>query len=106
VLDAHAITRYPTAYITQGFSGHIAGFIDYFGKSIAARMANGTMPPMIWVLLDESFTSGTHEFVDSVNNGPWGRALTSELIPFLEREFRMDPRPSARFLNGHSHDPS
>jgi hypothetical protein len=39
--------------------------------------------------------------VDSVNNGPWGKALTTELIPHLERKYRMDP-PSGRFLNGHS----
>ena len=30
------------------------------------------MPPMIWVMLDESLATGTHEFADSVNNGPWG----------------------------------
>jgi putative esterase len=94
--------RYPTAYITQGFSGYVAGFVGYFGTMIATRMSDGSMPPMIWVLLDESFTSGTHEFVDSVNNGPWGRALTSELIPYLERQFRMDANRSGRLLNGHS----
>jgi S-formylglutathione hydrolase FrmB len=65
-------------------------------------MAKGEMPPMIWVLLDESGPTGTHEFADSVNNGPWGQALTAELIPDLERRWRMDGRPSGRFLNGHS----
>jgi pimeloyl-ACP methyl ester carboxylesterase len=37
-----------------------------------------------------------------VNNGPWGRALTTELIPFLERKYRMDAKTPGRFLNGHS----
>ena len=57
---------------------------------------------MIWVMLDESWPTGTHEFADSVNNGPWGAALTTELIPSLERTYRMDARPSGRFLTGHS----
>ena len=60
------------------------------------------MPPMIWVFLDESSATGTHEFADSVNNGPWGTALTEELIPELERSYRMDAKPSGRFLTGHS----
>jgi hypothetical protein len=57
---------------------------------------------MIWVMLDESCPTGTHEFDDSVNNGPWGTALTKEYIPFLEKKYRMDARPSGRFLQGHS----
>jgi len=54
------------------------------------------------VMLDESLPTGTHEFADSVNNGPWGAALTTELIPWLEAKYRMDARPSGRFLQGHS----
>jgi len=57
---------------------------------------------MIWVLLDESSATGTHEFADSVNNGPWGQALTTELIPHLEAAYRMDGKASGRFLQGHS----
>jgi hypothetical protein len=57
---------------------------------------------MIWVFLDESSPTGTHEFADSVNNGPWGQALTTELIPELESHYRMDGRTKGRFLNGHS----
>ncbi len=57
------------------------------------------MPP---VLLDQSSPSGTHEVADSVNNGPWGKALTGELIPKLEASYRMDAKTNGRFLNGHS----
>ena len=60
------------------------------------------MPPMIWVMLDESCPQGTHEFADSVNNGPWGAALTTEFLPYLESKYRMDGRPTGRLLNGHS----
>ncbi len=93
--------RYPTVYWTHGFGGNL----DYAlaaGLPLHTRMDDGKMPPMIWVMLDESIPQGTHEFADSVNNGPWGAALTTEFIPYLERKYRMDARRNGRFLNGHS----
>jgi enterochelin esterase-like enzyme len=97
----HAKQRYPTAYWTHGFGGQL----DYSllqGMMLHKRMADGKMPPMIWVMLDESCPQGTHEFADSVNNGPWGAALTTEFIPYLETKYRMDGKASGRLLNGHS----
>jgi enterochelin esterase-like enzyme len=93
--------RYPTVYWTYGFGGnHDEGIAE--GLMIRKRMAVGTMPPMIWVMLDESCPQGTHEFADSVNDGPWGTALTTEFIPYLEQIYRMDAKPTGRLLNGHS----
>jgi S-formylglutathione hydrolase FrmB len=91
----------PTVYYTHGFGGSYAGVLRPLGY-VNAAMVKGEMPPMIWVFLDQSSPTGTHEFADSVNNGPWGLALTSELIPALEHQYRMETRPSERFLTGHS----
>jgi S-formylglutathione hydrolase FrmB len=99
--DAHPESRYPTVYYTHGFGGKLSRLIADVA-SMDKRMRNGQMPPMIWVFLDESSATGTHEFADSVNNGPWGTALTRELIPELEKRYRMDARASGRFLTGHS----
>ncbi len=93
--------RYPVVYETHGFGGSHSGQLDT-GIGVWREMKAGASPPMIWVMLDESSPTGTHEFADSVNNGPWGEALTAELIPELERTYRMDARPSGRFLTGHS----
>lgn len=93
--------HYPTVYYTHGFGGGLAYNLVQ-GEMIRSRMAEGKMPPMIWVMLDESCPEGTHEFADSVNNGPWGAALTTEFIPMLEHKYRMDARRNGRFLNGHS----
>ncbi len=98
---AGASRKFPTAYWTHGFGADI----DYSlisGLAIYNRMKAGQMPPMIWVMLDESCPEGTHEFADSVNDGPWGAALTTEFIPYLESKYRMDARRDGRFLNGHS----
>jgi len=99
--DAKSGKTWPTVYYTQGFGGNndrVTGVL----ANVYAAMAKGQMPPMIWVFLDESSPTGTHEFADSVNNGPWGRALTTELIPHLEADYRMDADADGRFLQGHS----
>ena len=95
------VERYPTVYWTHGFGGNLT-YSKLSGESLFNRMAEGKMPPMIWVMLDESLATGTHEFADSVNNGPWGTALTTEFIPYLESKYRMDAKASGRFLQGHS----
>jgi S-formylglutathione hydrolase FrmB len=93
---------WPVVYWTHGFGGGLDGALN-FGLSVAhARTVAGKMPPMIWVMLDESIAQGTHEFADSVNNGPWGAAFTTEFIPYLESKYRMDARATSRLLNGHS----
>jgi hypothetical protein len=93
--------RYPTAYYTHGFGGTAPYLVSQASRMYDA-MAKGTAPPMIWVYLNESSATGTHEFADSVNNGPWGKALTEELIPDLEKHWRMDAKAGGRLLNGHS----
>jgi enterochelin esterase-like enzyme len=93
--------RYPTVFWTHGFGGDLDGCLRS-GMTIRERMEKGKMPPMIWVMLDESVPEGTHEFADSVNNGPWGAALTTEFLPYVEHRYRMDERRDSRFLNGHS----
>jgi enterochelin esterase-like enzyme len=99
--DTSPNERYPTVYWTHGFGGKL-DFILSPGMRIRERMEQGKMPPMIWVMLEESHPGGTHEFADSVNNGPWGAALTGEFLPYIERKYRMDARRDGRFLNGHS----
>lgn len=99
--DASSNKHYPTVYYTHGFGGTLDRMVRVYAY-VNDAMAKGQMPPMIWVFLDESSATGTHEFADSVNNGPWGQALTTELIPYLESHYRMDADVNGRFLNGHS----
>jgi S-formylglutathione hydrolase FrmB len=99
--SANSTNRYPTVYFTHGFGGNAPRLLR-IAAMFYERMADKKMPEMIWVLLDQSSRTGTHEFADSVNNGPWGTALTTELIPHLERQYRMDGRARGRFLQGHS----
>lgn len=92
---------YPVVYFTHGFTAGMASLSESAVGILAATRA-GRLPPMIWVMLDQSSPLGTHEFADSVNNGPWATALTRELIPHLESRHRVDGIPANRFLMGHS----
>jgi S-formylglutathione hydrolase FrmB len=97
----HAALRYPTVYWTHGFGGTLP-YCEFMGIKIYERMAAGKMPPMIWVMLDEHLPTGTQEFANSVNNGPWGTALTREYIPWIQSRYRMLDHAKDRFLQGHS----
>jgi S-formylglutathione hydrolase FrmB len=92
---------FPTVYTTNGFGGP-PGYKKFSAAEIEQSMASGEMPPMIWIYLDQTTPTGTTEFADSVNNGPWGQALTTEFIPWFETHYAADNKPSSRFLTGHS----
>jgi enterochelin esterase-like enzyme len=96
-----AATRYPTVYVVHGYGGsHLTAWKK--GPALVKQMEEGKTPEMIYVFLNAKFPLGHHVFADSANNGPWGHALTTELIPYLEKQFRMDGVPSGRLLTGHS----
>ncbi|MDQ2686749.1 MAG: esterase family protein [Armatimonadota bacterium] len=89
--------RFGAVYHVHGFGGN---WEDAWSEAPAMR--GGTRAPFVHIFLDASCPGGHDEFADSVNNGPWGRALTEEFIPALEQRFRLVAQPDARFLTGHS----
>ncbi len=93
--------RYPAVYHVHGFGGN---YTDAWseGPVLVNEMKQGKRFKMVHVFLNGAFPSGHHEFADSVNNGPWGQALTREFIPWLEKKYSMVENASARFLTGHS----
>jgi S-formylglutathione hydrolase FrmB len=92
---------YPAVYHVHGFGGDWSE-AWFVGPRWSRAMGEGKRAEMVHVFLDGSFPTGHHEFADSVNNGPWGAALTQEFIPYLEKTFHLVPKPGARFLTGHS----
>lgn len=90
--------RYPVVYEIPGFSG------THFAAHEAAKRdaTNVAGVEMIYVVLDPSCRLGHHVFADSANNGPYGRALLTELIPYLEAKYRGIGSGQARFVMGHS----
>jgi len=89
--------RRPTLYVVPGFGGDYRSARRQSGRD---RIAFGS--DMIRVVLDPDCGTGHHVFADSANNGPRGRALVEELIPYIEKTFPAIAEPGARLLNGHS----
>lgn len=94
--DPKGPLRYPAVYDIPGFGGGPRQVLYYRG------MPPKTDQPFVFIVPDPNCPLGHHVFADSANNGPWSQALVEELIPYLEKEFRLDPEPRARFLTGHS----
>ncbi len=59
-------------------------------------------PRMILLQLDGAGPYGDPYQVNSANNGPYGDAITQELIPYVEKKFRAVGEPHARVVSGLS----
>jgi hypothetical protein len=59
-------------------------------------------PRMILLHLDGAGPYGDCYQVNSANNGPYGDAITQELIPYVEQKFRGLGQPKSRVLSGLS----
>jgi len=89
--------EYPTLYIIPGFGGR-----HYRVERYADRFAPEGSTEKVIVVLDPDTHTGHHVFADSDNNGPRGQALVDELIPAIEKQYRVIKDPKARLITGHS----
>jgi hypothetical protein len=90
---------------------HIGGYGTRF-TAVRRLMAAGSefrriwlaadTPRMIYLQLDGDGPFGDPYQINSDNNGPYGDAITRELIPYVERTFRAVSQPFARMLDGQS----
>jgi len=91
----------PVCYSIHGFGGSHREAWNA-GAALRTAMTERGYPKLLYVYLNAQFPLGHHEFADSVNNGPWGKALTTEFIPQLEAQYGAVAAPGGRFLTGHS----
>ena len=112
--DAHPDVHYPVLYVQDHFSlgpplpfrpeaAKGKDFWDRAGYDLYQAWTSDNFPRMIAV----SFLHPTPYYddsyaVNSANNGPYGDALLTELVPHLEAHFRMIRKPYARVLMGGS----
>ncbi len=77
---------------------HIGGYGTRY--TAAARMRS--TPGLLLLYLDGAGPLGDPYQVDSANHGPYGAALTQELIPYVEKRFRGIGAGYARVTDGTS----
>ncbi|MDZ4829579.1 MAG: alpha/beta hydrolase-fold protein [Phycisphaerae bacterium] len=92
---------WPTIYVIPGFGGDHT-MAAHYASMMTTRGTEAIAPQAVYVVLDPDCRLGHHGFADSDNNGPRGAALVKEFIPALEKRFRLEPKPEARIVTGHS----
>jgi hypothetical protein len=96
--------RYPLRIHIGGYASRFTAVENMMTPGSAFHrswMADDT-PRMILVHLDGAGPLGDPYQVDSANHGPYGTAITRELIPHVESNFRGMGAGHARFLDGGS----
>jgi hypothetical protein len=93
--------RYPAVYAMPGYGGSHYN-LSRGDEDVKRYGMNLYGLEKIFIFLELNCAEGNHCFVDSENNGPWGRALLEEFIPYVERTFRVIPEAGARLLTGQS----
>jgi hypothetical protein len=95
-------TSYPVNYVQGHFSLNAPYGFDEKNEFSKAWMSDN-FPRLVIVTFqhptpyyDDSYA------VNSVNNGPYGDAIMQELIPEIEKRFRVIKEPYARILSGGS----
>jgi hypothetical protein len=76
--------------LESGYDFYKSWTSDPFPRVIAITLAQATP------YFPDSYS------VNSVNNGPYGDAIVQEVVPYLEKHFRIIPKPYARQLEGAS----
>ena len=118
--EDHPNVRYPSVYTFGHFGGPFNFTTDPAtntpGAQANARDANvrtgyefsqewlgDNFPRFVAITLDHPSPYFIESYaLNSANNGPYGDAITQELMPYLEREFRLIREPYARIAEGAS----
>lgn len=73
------------------------------GYDFYQQWVSDSMPRFIAISLEQQTPYFPDSYsVNSANNGPYGDAIVGEVMPELERQFRIIPKPYARVLEGAS----
>jgi enterochelin esterase-like enzyme len=90
---------YPTVYVFGGWGASIYSGLAFQQKRYGM---SGYGNEKIFVLVNHECRSGFHNFCSSETNGPREETFFSELLPYIETEYRVNRDPRTRFLMGQS----
>jgi hypothetical protein len=102
--DREKERRYPLRVHIGGYGSRFTNVRGMMHKESQFRKTwlKDDTPRMILLYLDGAGPFGDPYQVNSANNGPYGDAVTQELIPHVEKKFRAIGKPYARVLDGGS----
>lgn len=95
--------NYPVRYNVAGYGGRYTRINNLIkNKEFMSWWSSKDAPQIITVFLDGEGPFGDSYQLDSENSGPYGEALINELIPKIEKQFRIKGTPETRFVDGCS----
>ena len=96
--------RYPLRVRIGGYGARYTGVRRMMRPGTPFRTAwlDPDAPRFVLLHLDGAGPWGDPYQVNSANNGPYGDAVTEELIPYVEERFRAGGSPGVRVLDGGS----
>ncbi|MBA3619525.1 MAG: alpha/beta hydrolase-fold protein [Actinomycetota bacterium] len=106
--DADPDRRYPSVYVIQGYTGHLAmwrnrtAYRQPFPEMADAVFASGEAPPTLVVYVDAWTAYGGSQFVDSPGTGRYHTYLCDELVPFVDAHYRTLAAREHRGIAGKS----
>ena len=102
--DEQPERRYPVRVKIGGYGSRYTSARRLMrpGSEFRAAWLADDAPRLLAIHLDGAGPYGDPYQVNSANNGPYGDAVTQELIPYIENRFRGIGRPEARVLDGGS----
>ncbi|MEN3331889.1 MAG: hypothetical protein V7641_1254, partial [Blastocatellia bacterium] len=102
--DKDSARRYPLRVQIGGYGTRytIVQRMMAAGSGFRRTWLADDTPRMVLLQLDGDGPFGDCYQVNSDNNGPYGDAVTQELIPYIEKQFRCVGEPTARVLTGGS----
>jgi len=95
---------FPVRYSIAGYGGRYTRanrFVEW-DTNFMDWWQSDESPEVINVFLDGEGPFGDCYQLNSENSGPYGTALTEELIPYIEKKYRGKGTPETRFLDGCS----
>lgn len=106
--DEDPAVRYPTVYVIQGYTGHVAMWANRdpyrqpFIETADAVFASGSAPACILVYVDAWTAYGGSQFVDSVGTGAYHSYLCDEVVPWVDEHYRTRSVAESRAITGKS----
>ena len=100
----HPGAKYPVRYNVAGYGGRYTrvNYLVERDPDFFRWWTSDEAPRIINVFLDGEGPFGDSYQLDSDNSGPYGYALTHELIPYIEKQYRGIGTPQSRFVDGCS----
>nr|WP_042197434.1 alpha/beta hydrolase-fold protein [Kibdelosporangium sp. MJ126-NF4]CEL22954.1 putative esterase [Kibdelosporangium sp. MJ126-NF4]CTQ90093.1 putative esterase [Kibdelosporangium sp. MJ126-NF4] len=99
--------RYPTVYVIQGYTGHVAmwanrtPFRQPFFETADAVFAGGA-PGCVVVYVDAWTKYGGSQYVDSPGTGKYHSYLCDEIVPWVDERYRTIAHRDSRAITGKS----